>query len=99
MRYEMNRTRYYLNFAKMEPKISAETVEDTYNLTPYLGVLVDLVYKRDSGDLWFAHAPIQFVWRVRRVWRHFDIFSARSRVFNWAIDTFLLYLLERDERL
>ena len=42
----------------MEPKISAETVEDTYNLTPYLGVLVDLVYKRDSGDFWFAHAPI-----------------------------------------
>ena len=33
----------------MESKISAETVEDTYNLTPYLGMLVDLVYKRDNG--------------------------------------------------
>lgn len=58
MRYEMNRTRHYLNFAKMESKISAETVEDNYNLTPYLGVLVDLVYERDSGDFCFAHAPI-----------------------------------------
>ena len=42
-----------------------------------------------------AHAPRKFVRRVRR---HFDIFSALLRVFNWAIDTFLWYFLERDER-
>lgn len=42
MRYEMNRMRYYLNFAKKESKISAETVKDTYDLAPCLSVLVDL---------------------------------------------------------
>lgn len=38
----MNRMRYYLNFAKKESKISAETVKDTYDLAPCLSVLVDL---------------------------------------------------------
>ena len=35
-----------------------------------------------------AHALIKFVRRVRR---HFHIFSALQRIFNWAIDTFLSY--------
>ena len=43
-----------------------------------------------------AHARIKF---VRRVQRHFDILSALPRVFNWAIDTFLSFFLESDERL
>ena len=42
-----------------------------------------------------AHAPIKFVRRVRH---RFDILSALPRVFNWAIDSFLQYFLERDGR-
>ena len=42
-----------------------------------------------------AHALRKFIRRVRRI---VDIFSAPLRVFNWAIDTFLWYFLERNER-
>ena len=35
-----------------------------------------------------THALIKFVRRVRR---HFHIFSALQRIFNWVIDTFLSY--------
>ena len=48
-----------------------------------------------GGGILSAHAPVKFVWRVRR---RSEIFSALLRVFKWAIDTFVLHFLERDER-
>ena len=56
--------------------------------------LIVISTERAEGHF-VAHAPRKFVRRVRR---HFDIFSALLRVFNWAIDTFLWYFLERDGR-
>ena len=44
-----------------------------------------------------AHAPMNCIRCVRCVRRHFWIFRALPRVFNWAIDTFLSYVLERNE--
>lgn len=42
----------------MEFKIFVEIVEDNYNLIFYLGVFVDFVYERDSGDFWFVYVLI-----------------------------------------
>ena len=84
-------------------------VESKYHLTRHSiwrvvqDRLVNMIQHRTASPLrlriaeghFVAHAPRKFVRRVRR---HFDIFSALLRVFNWAIDTFLWYFLERDER-
>ena len=48
-----------------------------------------------QGGISSAHAPIKFVRRVRH---RFDILSALPLVFNWVIDSFLQYFLERDGR-
>ena len=43
-----------------------------------------------GADVYFAaHAPVDFVRRVRR---HCETFSALLRVFNWVIDTFFIIL-------